>query len=322
MKVRIGLGLGAWPLPERSPEALWELVDRCEALGIDSLWFSDRIVSPGLTLEPITLMAFIAARTQKMKFGTSALVLPVRNPVVLAKELATLDFLSNGRVLLLTGLGADDSRDFDACGVPKKERGRRHDESVALLRRLWSEEHVTFHGDFWHGEDVTIYPRPVQKGGPPLWIGGRSEAALRRAARLGDGWLASSVTPDEVASGIQAIRRYAGEYGRQIPEDHYGVYLPFYFAENPAEAFRAAGSFLTRVRPDVPTTTYCALGTPDQIRETVQQYLAAGATKFVVRPACAPQQFFGQLELLAREVIASLQTPFTQQELQERAGRR
>ena len=129
-----------------------------------------------------------------MKFGTSTLVLSTRNPVILAKELATLDFISQGRFFPAVGLGSDDAKDFAAVGVSKKERAQRSDESIVLMRRLWTEEHVSFNGKFFSIEDVTITPRPWQKGGPPIWIGGRSQAALRRTGRLGDGWLVSGAS--------------------------------------------------------------------------------------------------------------------------------
>jgi alkanesulfonate monooxygenase SsuD/methylene tetrahydromethanopterin reductase-like flavin-dependent oxidoreductase (luciferase family) len=153
-------------------------------------------------------------------------VLPTRHPVVLAKQLATLDFLCKGRLLLVVGIGGDDSRDFEATGVRKEERGKRGDEAIVLMKKLWTEDQVTYQGQFYSVRDLTMLPRPYQKGGPPVWVGGRSKAAFRRAGQLADGWLVSSVTPSEVALGIEAIRNHAAEVGREIPEDHYGVLVP------------------------------------------------------------------------------------------------
>ena len=115
MSVKIGVGFGGWPFPDADPERLWEYVDACEALGIDSIWLSDRIVSEVLSLEPLIALSFIAARTTTLKFGTSVLALPLRNPTVLAKEIATLDYLSGGRVLPAVGIGTEDEREFEAC---------------------------------------------------------------------------------------------------------------------------------------------------------------------------------------------------------------
>ena len=307
MKVRFGIQLGQWPSRDIQPEAVLDLVDFFEALAVDSIWVSDRLVSTALTLEPLTFLSYIAGRLRKMKFGTSTLVLPTRNPIVLAKELATLDFLSQGRLFPAIGLGGDESKDLPAVGVNKKERAGRTDEMIVLMRRLWTEENVTFTGKYFSVDDATIMPRPWQKSGPPIWIGGRSEAALRRTGRLGDGWLVSSVSPAEVEAGIKTIRRYAAEANREVPADHYGVLIPFYFAVNADRAFEFGGRSI-RPRADLPMTDFTAFGTADNVRAKVQAYIAAGATKFVMRP-CGP--FAGwreQVGILAQEVIGPLQT--------------
>ena len=153
-----------------------------------------------------------------MKFGTSTLVLPTRHPMVLAKELATLDFLSQGRLFPAIGLGGEESKDLQAVGIDQERRAGRTDEMIVLMRRLWTEENVTFTGKYFSVEDVTIMPRPWQKKGPPIWIGGRSEAALRRTGRLGDGWLVSSVSAGEVATRDRIdsqVRRRCGPTSRR-----------------------------------------------------------------------------------------------------------
>ena len=308
MKVRIGITLGQSLGNDIKPEAILGFVDHLEALDVDSLWVSDRLVSHAFTFEPITFLSYLAGRLRRMKFGTSTLVLSTRNPVILAKELATLDFISQGRLFPAVGLGSDDARDFAAVGVNKKERGQRSDEAIVLMRRLWTEENVSFSGKFFSIQEVTITPRPWQKGGPPIWIGGRSQAALRRTGRLGDGWLVSGVSPVEVRDGIEAIRRYAAEAGRVVPEDHYGVLLPFYFARNVEEAYEAAKKSI-RSRPELSPFDFTALGRPEQVRQRIAQYIAAGASKFVMRP-CGPfERWPEQIEMLATEVIQPFQTP-------------
>ena len=307
MNVRIGIALGQWPDKNIQPQAILDLVDYLELLDVDSLWMSDRIVSPALTLEPIAFLSFIAGRLRKMKLGTSALVLPTRNPVILAKELATLDFLSHGRLFPAFGLGGDESKDLSVIGVSKKERAGRADEMIVLMRRLWTEENVTFEGKFYSVQDVTIMPRPYQKDGLPIWIGGRSQAAMRRTGRLGDGWLVSSVSPSEVEAGIKAVRTYAAEAGRKVPEDHYGVLIPFYFGATNKAVEIAEHSI--RRRPDLPTSEFTAFGNPAHVRAKVEGYIAAGASKFVMRPCGPVEQWREQTEVLAREVIRPLQTP-------------
>lgn len=317
MKVRIGISLGDGALEADTPDALLKFIDDCERWEIDSVWVSDRIAAPRATLDPVVFMAFLASRMRNMKFGASALVLPTRNPVVLAKQLATLDYLCKGRLLLVVGIGGDDSRDFDAVGVRKEERGKRGDEAITLMKKLWSEEKVHFDGQFYSVRDLTLLPRPYQKGGPPLWVGGRSKAAFRRAGRLADGWLASSVTPGEVAAGIEAIRAHAAEAGREIPDDHYGVLVPFRFAPNAEEALEIAGSSIRR-RQDIFPTDYAALGAPEQVRQRLKEYVAAGATKFVMRPYGPRETHVEQIKMLAKEVIPQLQTPFSEAERQKR----
>lgn len=319
MKVRIGISLGDSLSGEQKPEALLEFIDDCERWGIDSIWVSDRIVAPRPTLDPVVFMAYMASRLRNMKFGASALVLPTRQPVVLAKQLATLDFLCKGRLLLVIGIGGDDSRDFAATGASKRERGRRADEAIALMKKLWNEENVNFAGQFYSAQDLTLLPRPYQKGGPPLWVGGRSQAAFKRAGRLADGWLVSSVTPAEAATGIEAIRAHAHEVGREIPEDHYGVLIPYCFAPTVEEAERIAGPSIRR-RPEIALRDYCGLGGPDEVREKLRAYINAGTTKFVMRPYGPKESLRAQVEMLAQEVIPALQTPFGEQERQARGG--
>jgi probable F420-dependent oxidoreductase len=319
MKFRIGISLGDSALDTASPDSVLQFIDDCKRWDIDSVWVSDRIAAPRPTLDPIVFMAYLASRMRNMKFGTSALVLPTRHPVVLAKQLATLDFLCKGRLLLVVGLGGDDSNDFEATGVRKEERGKRADEAIVLMKKLWSEEQVNFEGQFYSVRDLRLLPRPYQKSGPPVWVGGRSKAALHRAGRLADGWLALSVTPSEAAAGIKAIRSHAAEVGREVPDDHYGVLVPYVFAKDREEALRIAGASIRR-RQDIAPSEYSALGTPEAVRKTLQAYTDAGATKFVMRPAGPKESLHGQVETLAKEVIAALQTPFTVQERRERRG--
>jgi probable F420-dependent oxidoreductase len=317
LKIRIGISLGDGALDFGSPDSVLQFIDDCERWDIDSVWVSDRIAAPRPTLDPIVFMSYMASRLRNMKFGTSALVLPTRHPVLLAKQLATLDFLCKGRLLLVVGIGGDDSRDFAATGVRKEERGKRGDEAIVLMKKLWTEENVTFEGQFYSVHDLTLLPRPYQKQGPPVWVGGRSKAAFRRVGRLADGWLVSSVTATEMAQGIAAIRQQAAEAGREIPEDHYGVLIPFVFAPTSEEALKIAGPSIRR-RQDIAPEDCSALGTPEEMRRKIKEYIEAGATKFVMRPAGPKETIAQQVEMLAKEVIPALQTPFAEEERRKR----
>ena len=303
MSIRIGVGFGGWPFPDEDPGALWEYVDAAEALDIDSIWLSDRIVSPALNMEPLVALSFMAARTRRLKFGTSVLALPLRNPTILAKEIATLGLLSEGRIFPAIGLGTEDEREFEACGSRRSQRAGRTDEAIHVMRLLWSGDNVTFHGRYFTLNDVSVQPRPAQAKMPPIWIGGRSDAALRRTARLGDGWLVSQATPEEVRTGIEKINGWAREYGREIEDDHFGALFSFCLADSREEAERLSGPFLLRRRADVDPRELCALGTPDDVADLIDAYIEAGATKFVARPACPPGLMQEQLDVLGREVV-------------------
>src|SRR5256885_15472702 len=184
IKYRIGVMPGPWPSEGR--DFFWRFVDLCEKSEIDSVWFSERLSSPLPVPEPMTAMAAVAARTTRLKFGPSVFITPFRTPVLAAREIAMIDYLSGGRMLPAFGIGVEQEREFLAAGVPFKERGRRTDEALAILRRCWSEDEVTFEGQFWRLDKITVLPKPVQQP-MPAWIGGHSQAALGRPARLGDG---------------------------------------------------------------------------------------------------------------------------------------
>ncbi|HVO27949.1 MAG TPA: LLM class F420-dependent oxidoreductase [Candidatus Margulisiibacteriota bacterium] len=203
-----------------------------EHLGYDVLWTAEHIIFPQTITTPypyggrfpypltdpilgiVATLSYVAAITARIKLGSSVLVLPYRNPIVLAKELASLDVLSNGRLLLGIAAGWL-QEEFDMLGVPFHERGRRTDESVTLLRALWTQERVTFRGSRFDLTEAAFFPKPVQQPHPPIWIGGGSPAALRRVGRLGDGWMAvPRPTLDDLACDIGEIRRCAGRAGR------------------------------------------------------------------------------------------------------------
>jgi probable F420-dependent oxidoreductase len=303
MSVAIGYMPGAFGQGAGDPGALKQLVEAGDQWGYDSIWLSDRIVSDRFSLEPMIALSMVAAYSPRMKFGTSVLALPLRNPVVLAKQIATLDFLSRGRFFPAVGLGQEEPEEYEACGVSKEDRAARTDEAIVLMRRLWQEERVTHEGRFFTCHDVSITPRPVQKPSTPVWIGGRSSAAARRVGRVGDGWLVSSATPEEVRAGREIVFSTAAELGREIESDHVGVLLGCYVAASQQQAVAKAQRFVTRQRPDAAFTAFSALGTPDDVAGVIQDYIDAGASKFVVRPLCPGPETVEQLAVLGREVL-------------------
>ena len=300
---RIGIMPGPWPPGPNGAHFLWELTDLCERSAIDSLWFSDRLHAPVPVPEVMTTLAAVAARTSRLKFGMSVLVLPFRTPVVAAKEIATIDYLSGGRLLPAVGIGVEMQKEFDASGVPFKERGRRTDEAIQVIRRLWLEDEVTFQGEFYKLDRVTILPKPIQTP-PPIWIGGKSEAAVKRTARLGDGWIPSFITPEEFERGVAAVQRLAKEAGREVPDDHFGPLITYAIADSPEAGWKLAERFIPRNRVDEATlAASTAFGPPDLIAKKIEEYVAGGGSKFILRPLCPPEMMLEQLQRLAEEVI-------------------
>ena len=204
-----------------------------EEAGFDSVWVSEHIVIPRKRvsrypgspsgefplppdtpfLDSLSTLLFVAACTERVQLGTSACILPWRNPVITAKELATLDVLSNGRLIFGVGAGWW-AEEFAMLGVPFEHRGSRLGEYIQLLKALWTEQNPSFHGRFWQIEDVGFSPKPVQKPHPPIWIGGDGEAAFRRVGRLGDAWHAAFNRPEQLADKYARIQAYAREAGR------------------------------------------------------------------------------------------------------------
>ena len=303
MSVSIGYMPGAFGQGGEDPNYLRELVEVGDKYNFDSIWLSDRIVSDKFSLEPMIALSMVAAFSQKMKFGTSVLALPLRNPVVLAKQIATLDYLSQGRMLPFVGLGQEEPEEYEACGVPKENRGPRVDEAIQLMRRLWEEDDVTHEGEFFTCHNVTVTPKPAFKPSPPVWIGGRSHAAARRVGRVGDGWFVSSATPEEIREGREVVFSTADENNRVIEDDHIGVILGYYMSPNVKETEAKAYNFVTRHRPDAYFTEYSAIGPADKIVEAIHRYVEAGASKFVLRPLCPAEQTMEQLEALGSEVV-------------------
>jgi probable F420-dependent oxidoreductase len=185
-------------------ESILDIAKSAEDLGFDSLWVSDHIVIPeshkgfgDVFYEPIATLSFVAANTGVIQLGTSVIILPYRNPIVLAKMISTLDVLSGGRVILGVGVGWLEE-EFDALGVSYQERGSISDEFIGVLKNLWSNEELSYRGKYYNFSNIKFFPKPLQKPHPPIWIGGNGLVALRRAITLGDGWHPVGLTPDEI----------------------------------------------------------------------------------------------------------------------------
>jgi probable F420-dependent oxidoreductase len=293
LKVRIGIGLGTMTAAGTA-DRFAAVVDRCEQLGFDSLWVSERIGAPAP--DPLVALAVAAGRTRRMKLGTSVLVLPGRNPVILAKEMASLDVLSGGRFLPGVGLGIADPPEQRAFGVERRERGRRHDEALELMRKCWTGEVISHRGDFYSVDDVQVLPRPVQAT-LDVWLGGAAPSELRRIGRVGDGWLPSFCSPQDVADGRPIIDAAAAEHGRTIDPQHYGALVSYCDGEIPARVLE----LVDRRRPGVDPRS--VIPTRQGLTALLGEFVDAGASKFVIMPLGGDADPVGELGELADELL-------------------
>ena len=307
----IGIALpSVGPVGER--EFVLDVARRAEFLGFHSVWAQDHVAfpkvresvypypesttelafSPGIDwLDPVAVMGVVAGATERLVIGTCVLVLPYRHPVVLAQELASLDRLSEGRIVLGIGSGWM-AEEFAAVGIPKSERGARTDEAVELMRLLWStDDYRSFDGRFWQLNDVVLASHPSREGGPPVMVGGNSDAALRRTGRLGDGWLGFEVFVDDVAAKRDAIARAAEEAGRDPSaitlSVRRGLLPPF-----------EVSNFLPERRS--------IAGSPEQVAEQFRAYQDAGVSLLVLDLAFVLPDVLDTMDWLAEEAVPLL----------------
>jgi probable F420-dependent oxidoreductase len=275
MKVRIGVALGEAGVPGQFGAA----VDALEAAGVDSLWLPEMVY--GSLVDPFIGMAHALTRTSRLKVGTGVAVLPGRHPVLVAKQLATLAGLAPRRVLPVFGLKPARPGELAVFPVPPGRRAAVFDESLTLIRLLLSEESVSFQGEFFAVECASVGPRPARP--LDIWLGGSAPGALRRVGRLGDGWLASFLTPAEAGAGRLAIQAAAAAAGREIEPDHYGISLAVTDDASRPALLEAA----RRRRPDADPERLIASGWAGA-RAMIADYVDAGLTKFVIRPSWTP----------------------------------
>jgi probable F420-dependent oxidoreductase len=295
LKVRIGIGAG--PIDRGPAEDTTTLVDGCERRGIDSLWFPDRLATEAV--EPLVALGWAAGRTEHLKLGTGVVVLPGRNPAVVAHQLASLAALAPRRILPVFGLQPATPSERTAYPVPGP-RAAVLEEAIEVVRRLLTEESVTHHGRFFTLDDAVVEPRPAKP--LDLWLGGLVPAALRRIGRLADGWLASFVTPAEAADARRVIAEAADAAGREVEEDHYGTNLLLVPAGAAREDVDRALAATAKRRPDVDAGTLIARDFTEA-RRLVGEFVDGGITKFVVRPATTPRSWDEFLDEFTSELV-------------------
>ena len=293
---------GPW-LPEI--DELVAMVEQVDRLGYDSFWCGDHIAMAIPFLDPFLQIAQAAVASRRLTFGTSVYLLPLRHPAPVAKQVATIDHLTQGRFIFGVGIGGEFPKEYEACGVPIKERGARLGEGIEILRKFWTGETVSHEGRFHKFKDVKMTPPPRQPGGPPIWCGGRQEAALERAARLADGWFSYAVTPDMFAKGLATIEAAADAAGRKL--DRFGTaHLMFTrVGDNYTTALDEAAEALSvryamNMRPAA--ERYGAIGTPAEVAARIREFHTAGVRHLTLDLVGPSESRSEQLERFAAEV--------------------
>ena len=299
------IGFGAF-LSMHPPSEQWALARRVEALGYESLWTGDHVSFHGPIYESLTLLASYASVTQRIRLGTAVYLLALRHPTIAAKITSTLDALSGGRLIFGVGVGGENPKEFEAAGVPHKERGARVTEGIDVVRALWRDTPASFKGRFTAFEGVSLDPKPVQQPGPPIWIGGRSDAALARAGRQGDGWVSYVVQPERYKASVEKIHAAAAAAGRRL-DGFVTAHLAFITVGKDYEAAERAWveRLSRRYAQDFGPLArkYGIIGTPAQCAETIERFMAGGCNYFLMNPICEPADEATQLETIAADIM-------------------
>lgn len=306
MRIRFGIGLPTG-FPTRDPDlGFLDFAERAEELGYDSLWAGDHVVFHIPRFEVFSVLAAVASRTRRAEIGSAVLLLCLRNPVHVAQISNTIDHISGGRFILGVGVGGEHPKEFHASGVSPRERGARTDEALSALRRLWSDERPSFHGRFFHFDDLPVPLRPQRLPHPPVWIGGRSPAALRRAATFGNAWFPAFVTPEGFRERSEQLDRLCADAGRSPRDVSRSLFLFVGVGDDAARARTQVERFLrlNYAMPFEPFRPYVVTGTPRECADGIARFLDAGAEHVAVRFATGEPG--PQLETWTREVLPRL----------------
>ena len=278
---------------------------KAEDLGFDSVWAGEHVVWRHPIQDSLMQMAAAAAVTERIELGTAIVLIPLKHPILMCKAVTTLDHLSGGRVKFGIGIGGEYTKEFEAMGVPVNERGPRANEIIRLMKRLWTEESVTFSGRFYQLEDVGLKPQPVQKPHPPIYVGGRRKS-VRRTALYGDGWIPYMYSPELFREGWGQIVEIAEGAGRDPKEIEPTVWVPICIDDDYDAAARMSSQALGGDYGqsfDEIVRRYALLGTPEQIVARMGEYRDAGVEHFIFSPS-GPEEVTAEMpERIAREVI-------------------
>ena len=281
---------------------------RAEELGYDFVSTGEHVFFYGPIGNGLVNLAVAAGATERIKLMSTITLVPLYPAALLAKLVTSLDVASNGRFNLGVGVGGEYAKEFEACGVPVNERGARTDEALAVFRKLCGEDDVHFQGRFTTLSGVTLDPKPAQKPTPPIWISGRSEAAMRRAARFGDGWLPYMYTPEQLSASVDKIAGYASEEGRE-QSVRAGQFIFFAVHEDREEAIRMASERLSKqYNQDFSKLVhkYAVAGNPDDCVARLKEYIDAGATTVMLNSACSASYTAQNEALMAQAVVPAI----------------
>jgi len=307
-RIRFGAGIAAG-----SRDSAIEAINSLSQWGYDIIWMPDHVAFTGPVSDPLAQLTYFSALQPNLVYGTGVYLLPLRNPVTVAKVVATVDrLIGEGHFIFGIGVGGEFPAEYEACGVPVKERGGRTNESIEIMRRLWTGEPVEHRGKYFSFGKITMLPKPATPGGPPIWIGGRADAALRRAARLGDGWMPYVITAERFATGLEFIAREAELAHRNFTSFGTAAQIFATIADSYEKGLDIASERLSkRYAMDFREATkrYAAVGKPSDIAEQLSAYIKAGARDIGIDLVCRRSERSAQLEQFAKEVIPLLRPP-------------
>lgn len=300
-KIRFGTTL-------RSPYDVAQSSREIEALGFDVLGCGEHVSFHGDTANGFISLSVAAGATKDIQLMSAITLIPLYPAALLAKMGAALDVASNGRFILGVGVGGEFPKEFEACGVPLSQRGSRTDDALEVIQRTWTETEVTYHGRYTTLNEFSLKPLPIQKPRPPIWVSGRKDVAMKRAARYGDGWIPYMYTPEQLADSVQKIERYGAEFERDLSGFTHGMYIFTAVHENGDTAVEMAAENLGRqYDQDFSKLVhkYVLAGNPDQCKARLNEYIDAGA-RFLFLSAACPDDYIGQnLEMIASEVMSA-----------------
>lgn len=298
----IGIGMGTSVFPFDNARDYFKWVDKCEAGKVDSIWQTDRLVSKESMLECLSAMAILAGYTESIRFGMNVASIAIRDPLVTAKQCATIDYISGGRLLPAFGLGSKISRDYTATNISTKGRGKKADEALEIVSRLWAEDSVTFQGEHFSYKDAVITPRPANAS-IPLWIGGSSQIAVKRTARIGTGWLGGIDSPETAGAVVSGVKEALKNTEREIDDDHYGATLLFRFGNQEDRSVLSTTKGIT-ARIGKNARRYYVVGNTSEIVERIKEFIDVGCQKFVLLPmASGTKEVMEQTRLCIDEII-------------------